>query len=181
MQSEERLEVCMRRGLFAILAAGALLATAPAAEAFDITPSTGDLDVTRWEDQPPTTNDTKDVLPEATLECGCDISKATELYKDDGGSNDGTETIDEDYAGQVYLLVKDGNHFPAWYLFDLTGLGWNGTDTLDLSGFWPDNGDISHVALYGGTVSTPEPATLSLLAFGLFGLGAVRRKAVAVV
>jgi hypothetical protein len=93
-----------------------------------------------------------------------DLSGATISY--DGG----------DWVGPPsYLLVKDGNHAPAWYLFDLgpnppiTGLDWNGKDDLVLSGFWPDGGAISHVTLYG-TQSVPEPMTMLLLGSGIFGL-----------
>src|SRR5262245_28325255 len=51
------------------------------------------------------------------------------------------------YVGApAWLLVKDGDQKPAWYLFNLTGL-WNGTDDLVLQDFWPGNGAISHVSL----------------------------------
>ena len=79
----------------------------------------------------------------------------------------------------AYLLVKDGfqdpeGPIPAWYLFELAT--WDGMDTLLLKGFWPDQGAISHVSLYGNQQSVPEPATMLLLGFGLIGLAGFGRK-----
>ncbi|HPQ45064.1 MAG TPA: PEP-CTERM sorting domain-containing protein [Syntrophales bacterium] len=79
----------------------------------------------------------------------------------------------------LYLLVKDGNHDPIWYIFDLSS--WNGTETIYLEDFWAPtttsagNGSISHVALYGPT-SIPEPFTLILLGIGLVGIAGIRRR-----
>lgn len=79
-------------------------------------------------------------------------------------------------GGSIYLYVKDGNSSPAWYVFDITG--WNGTDDLALTGFWPDNGAISHVALLRGqSPSVPDAgATIALLGLGLGSIGLLRRK-----
>ena len=70
---------------------------------------------------------------------------------------------------ECYLLVKDGNQTPAWFLFDIGT--WNGTDTINLTGFWTGSGAISHVSIYGAPGQVPEPAPLALLAAGLMGLG----------
>jgi hypothetical protein len=90
---------------------------------------------------------------------------------------DYTGGINDPYIGPIaYLLVKDGNQNPAWYLFNLTFLGWDvdGRETIFVEDFWPRNGAISHVSLYGTPV--PEPATMLLLGAGLIGLASYGRK-----
>lgn len=125
------------------------------------------------------------------------ISAADELYKNDYGGGesgsygddyttnyfnlvpdgpsdaiiswDGPDTITD--AG--YLLVKDGNNTPYWYLYDVGS--WNGTDNIVLQGFWPTNGSISHVSIYKGEGSeVPEPATMLLFGAGMAGLASFR-------
>jgi hypothetical protein len=79
-------------------------------------------------------------------------------------------------SGAEYLLVKDGNSKPAWYLFDIGG--WDGKETIELSNFWPGKGAISHVAIFGGGgTSVPDGgATAVLLGLGVLGLASLRRK-----
>ncbi|HEX7859854.1 MAG TPA: hypothetical protein VF773_06000 [Verrucomicrobiae bacterium] len=69
----------------------------------------------------------------------------------------------------AYLLVKGGNEDPSWYLFSLST--WNGKETLDLTGFWPGKGAISHISIYGGAVGVPDVGASALLM--LLGLGSL--------
>lgn len=124
------------------------------------------------------------------------LGGAVELYKK---NSDGSEvdplsgsydtTFDSEFSdatitytgGEIvgppaFLLVKDGNQSPNWYLFGLTILGWNGTDTIEVQDFWTGNGSISHVTLYGTTSSVPEPATILLFGAGLLGLAGFGKK-----
>ncbi len=84
-------------------------------------------------------------------------------------SLDGSDYLD----GADWLLVKDGNNAPVWYLFDITG--WDGMMDIVLTGFWPGGGGISHVSIYGGD-PVPEPGTLALFGIGLAGAAMARRR-----
>lgn len=77
-----------------------------------------------------------------------------------------------------YLLVKDGNQTPAWYLFDLGTRGWNGRETIYLEDFWPQQGAISHVSFYNSepAAPVPEPTTMLLLGTGIASLAAIGRR-----
>jgi len=154
------------------------------------------------------------------IEADCGLNLLTEVYKQDVGGGEsgslagsytttfantatdpqeativynGGSFIDCTAPETCYLLVKDGNATPAAYVFNLTGI-WDGKETLNLSGFWPTNGAISHVSLYGGvtpssssstssstgtTVGEPGTTALALLGVGMIGLAlrSRRRKA----
>jgi hypothetical protein len=77
----------------------------------------------------------------------------------------------------IYLLVKDGDSNPGWYLYSLN---WNGTEDIILDDFWvnPEQGGISQISLYGsGRTNVPDGGTTAaLLGLGVIGLAAVRRK-----
>lgn len=78
-------------------------------------------------------------------------------------------------CASCYLAIKDGNHSPGYYFYDLSG--WNGVEEISLQDFWPDRGAISHISIWGGSSSTvPEPATLGLFGLGLLGVGMARRR-----
>jgi len=161
------------------------------AHALSITPNFGVFGETRW-----TGNQTgQNQIDEAI---SVYLQGATEVYKQNvGGAESGSlagsyntaffatpsdpsgATISYNIGSPIigdpkFLLVKDGNHSPGWYLFRL--IAWNGTEELVLSGFWPDQGAISHVTLYGGKTQVPEPTTLLLLGLGLVGLAGAGRK-----
>jgi hypothetical protein len=78
----------------------------------------------------------------------------------------------------IYLLVKDGNQTPIWYIFDISS--WNGTEKIQLKTFWPAQGAISHVGIYTGTRTTttvPDAgSTVALLGLALTSIGFLRRK-----
>jgi hypothetical protein len=130
------------------------------------------------------------------------LGGSTELYKQDVGQSDvgtfassyttvfsnsnGNFTITYDgvpdpvITNATHLLVKDGNQVPSWYLFDIAGL-WDGTEIVLGLNFWPGNGAISHVTIYGGgpgTQPVPEPVALVVwsLLIGSVGLATARRR-----
>jgi len=179
----------MKKILSVLLAAG----LACSAFALDINPLSGTLNVTRWEG-----NQTSQAEIDAFI--AAFLGASTFQYtQDQGGGESGalagsyntvflnTPTDPSGatvtYTGGAvlgdvkYLLVKDGNQVPAWYLFNMTALGWNGTETLNLSGFWPAQGAISHISLYGGGTSVPDSGTtVALLGASLLALGMLRRR-----
>lgn len=184
--------------LAGLVISAVLIVSGLPANALTIDPSTGVIDVSRWEG-PQTSQSAIDAVIASY------IFPAAELYKDDFGTGESgslmnsyetawTQLNDGEPEGAVisheigtpyivpppaFLLVKDGNQDPAWYLFDLAALSWNGTETLDLQNFWlGPGGAISHVALYGARQSVPEPAIMLLLGSGLVALAGLSRKRV---
>jgi hypothetical protein len=78
-------------------------------------------------------------------------------------------------CGGCYLAIKDGKHSPGYYFYDLSA--WDGLETITLSNFWPGQGAISHISIWGTPgASVPEPATLGLFGLGLLVTGLARRK-----
>lgn len=78
-------------------------------------------------------------------------------------------------ADASWLVVKDGNHSPSWYLFDISI--WDGVEDISLTNFWPDQGAISHISIFGSNaVKVAEPGTLALFGLGLLGFGLLRRR-----
>lgn len=172
-----------------------LLPGARAAEAISLTPSSAELlatsDYNSTIDTAEEWFDYLGITPQPTLLYKSDQSGTTGLGVDSGPYASSYKTTFSDTpadpsaalinylsgssigCGVCYLLVKDGNSIPAQYLFSLSG--WNGTEDIVLTGFWPQQGAISNVAIYSGAPTTvPEPATLALLAMGFAGLGARR-------
>jgi hypothetical protein len=175
------------------------LSLAPVVSAFalSITPSSGVINSTRWEGPQTSQADIDAALSGI-------IGTSTEQYKQNvGGSESGLtgsyETLFFNsptdpaeatitYTGgpivnpTAYLLVKDGNQNPAWYLFNLSALGWTGVETLELTNFWPNQGAISHIALYGGANSdlrVPDGgSTIALLGAALMLIAGIARRGV---
>ncbi|NNF17730.1 MAG: VPLPA-CTERM sorting domain-containing protein, partial [Gammaproteobacteria bacterium] len=82
---------------------------------------------------------------------------------------DGPNTID---CTSCYVLAKDGDQDPGWYLIDISG--WDGQEDLDLQNFWPAMGAISHVSIFVQPI--PIPAAVWLFGTGLLGLVGMARR-----
>lgn len=171
----------MNRTFVAIL--GALLLATEASAAIQITPAT----LKQWTGNQ-TANNQVNAAVEAIIAAETGLGTPLELYKQDAGGGesgvlapDYSTSFNDDLSGgtiswdgpnyitgPAYLLVKDGKQVPAWYLFDLKDTSnWDGMETLELSGFWPGNGSISHVSLWGYTYTAiPEPASMAV--WGIF-------------
>jgi hypothetical protein len=79
----------------------------------------------------------------------------------------------------IYLLLKDGNSNPWWYLFDLSARNWDGKETISLTDFWVGKGAISHVSIFGGEQTTQVPdsgATIALIGLALTGFAIASRR-----
>ena len=79
----------------------------------------------------------------------------------------------------TFLLVKDGNASPNWYLYNVMNWNW----TIYGQGFFPNQGGISHVSVWGirqceyPREDVPDGgATAVLLGLSCAGLAMVKRR-----
>jgi hypothetical protein len=183
----------MKKNLLFSTLAAAFIALASPAHALLLTP--GDADFTGADLTP--ANPTSAAGEQGYVETLFNTSNLTLYYKAEPEGNDsGTfassyettfspnnepEDALIDYISgaaiacpECYLAVKDGNHDPSYYFFNLAN--WNGTEDIELEGFWPNGGAISHVSIWGNESEVAEPGSLLLLSLGLTGLAAIRRR-----
>lgn len=200
-----KLQKLNRTLLGALVALGAVGA-ASQAHALNITPST----VPQYLENTITANlDATQVTAIATANFGFSGTLALVYKQDFGGGESGngapyySTSFDPELslgdgpsAGAVtwvgpmkiscpscYLVVKDGSNIPKQYVFDISN-SWNGTDTINLSGFWANtNGAISNIAIWnkavegGGTIAmVPEADTYAMLLAGLGLVGFAARR-----
>ena len=106
-------------------------------------------------------------------------SYTTQFFNEPTDPEDATITWvpETSYINPVcsFLLIKDGKQDPAWYLFDLDGAGWDGMETLDIDGFWPQKGAISHIAIYSGSTVPDGGHVVMLFGTALLVIGTLRR------
>jgi hypothetical protein len=94
-------------------------------------------------------------------------------FSSPGGVDDGPSAFTVSYVSGSFascptciFVVKDGNHNPAQYLFNLGN--WNGQEQINGSGFWLNGGGaISNVAVWGTGSSVPVPGTSLLFGVGM--------------
>jgi len=185
------------KATYVVAVVGIMSMVAMSAQALNITPSWGTLDVTRWELSlfPPSELSAEQVAgfvgydDSLTLVYKSDYLEGVAIGDDDGDYADSYETTfsppaqDPDSAwityvaplaisgDAIYLHVKDGAANPNHYIFDISG--WNGTDMIVLSGFWSGTqGSISHVSILTGGEGELPPVLvpdggMTLLLMGL--------------
>lgn len=186
----------MKSGLVKLLLATGVILFSLQAKAFVLTPSDCNLGVDCW-----TTTQTS-TLTTSEVETLIGYSGTLDsLYKMDfGGTSSGpyassydttfsnsttdpSDALIQYITGQdsitcpdCFILIKDGNQDPAQYVFNIDY--WNGTDGISLQNFWPNQGAISHVTIYGSSATNkvPEPSALAIMALGLFVLGAITHR-----
>ena len=97
-------------------------------------------------------------------------------YEDDLTGFEITWIAGTPVAEASYLVAKDGNKHGHW-IFDISQ--WNGTETITVTGLWPDGGSLSHASIWGTPpTNVPDGGTsLLLLGMAVSVIGLIRRRA----
>jgi hypothetical protein len=168
------------------------------AQAISITPSTGVINVSRWEGDDNSNLSAAEITaivggPALSLVYDAEVPRSGPVIESGSFassyqttfSNSSTDPEDAliDYisgsritGSRIFLYVKDGNQSPAFYIFDIST--WNGTDNLELTDFWQGGGAISHVSILRtpGTNVPEGGATIALLGLACTALGVGYRR-----